>query len=132
MKKELDNAQSRISEIDKIVQKLYEDMVLGKIPEERYHAMSESLEKEYKTLKARVPEITKMLSETDKALTNSYDFTELISRYTDITELDEELVHFLIDKIEVYQSEIVDGKTKQRVDIFYRFIGNTTIKTENG
>ena len=132
LKKELDNAQSRISEIDKIVQKLYEDMVLGKIPEERYHAMSESLEKEYKTLKARVPEITKMLSETDKALTNSYDFAELISRYTDITELDEELVHFLIDKIEVHQSETVDGKTTQRVDIFYRFIGNTTIKTENG
>ena len=133
LKRELDSAQSRIKEIDRILQKLYEDSVLGKIPEERYHAMSESLEKEYGTLKARVPEVTRLLSESDKAKRNAADFAELVSKYADIKELDSELLHTLIDRIEIHEKETIDGKTTQRVDIYYRFIGNTDLQeTEKG
>lgn len=51
---------------------------------------------------------------------------KLISRYEKITELSEELVHTLIEKIVVHDHEKIDGKVVKRVDIYYRFIGNAS------
>lgn len=126
--KELDNSQSRMKELNRILQKLYEDNALGKMSDERYHAMSDSMEQEYSTLKSRVAEITEMLSQTEKAKKNAADFAELIGKYTDITELDSNLLHTLIDKIVVHEKCVVDGEATQRIDIYYRFIGNTNLQ----
>lgn len=43
--------------------------------------------------------------------------------YTDITEVTEELLHTLVEKIVVHKKEAVDGEIVMRVDIYYRFIG---------
>ena len=48
----------------------------------------------------------------------------MVERYTNITELDEELLHTLIDKIVVHEKEMDDdGVVVMKVDIYYRFIG---------
>ena len=39
------------------------------------------------------------------------------------TELDEDIVHMLIEKICIHEREIIDGKAQLKVDIYYRFIG---------
>ena len=44
-------------------------------------------------------------------------------QYTDITELTEELLHTLIDRVVVHEKEVIDGETVMRIDIYYRFIG---------
>ena len=67
------------------------------------------------------------LSETDRAKRNSTDFADLITKYADIQELDFDLVHMLIEKILVHEKEEKDGETVQKIDIYYRFIGNTTL-----
>ena len=55
---------------------------------------------------------------------NAEKFAELIRQYTDITELSEELVHLLIEKIVVHEAvKGEDGSREQEVEIFYRFIG---------
>ena len=54
------------------------------------------------------------------------NFTNLVAPYADITELDEELVHTLIEKIIVHEKEIIDGETVMRIEIYYRFIGKTS------
>lgn len=46
-----------------------------------------------------------------------------VGRYADITELDEELVHTLIEKIVIHEKEILDGHPVMRIEIYYRFIG---------
>ena len=125
--KERDRANDRIKELDRILQKLYEDNALGKISDDRYHSMADSMEQEYSALKSRVLEITMNLSETDRAKRNSTDFADLITKYADIQELDFDLVHMLIEKILVHEKEEKDGETVQQIDIYYRFIGNTTL-----
>ena len=54
---------------------------------------------------------------------NAVQFAELVRKYTDITELDEDIVHMLIEKICIHEREIIDGKAQLKVDIYYRFIG---------
>ncbi len=43
--------------------------------------------------------------------------------YTDLSEITEELLHTLIDKIVVHEKEVIDGETVMRVEVYYRFVG---------
>ncbi len=46
----LDNGERRIKELDKLIEKIYEDMVLERLSEERYRRMMQSYEQEQKDL----------------------------------------------------------------------------------
>ena len=89
-------------------------------------SMSANLETEQKALKSRYAELTTILKNSVEKSKNADSFAELIQQYTDITELDSELVHTLIEKIVVHETEEVDGEKIKRVDIFYRFIGDVS------
>ena len=129
--KELEKDNSRIKELDRILQKLYEDNALGRISDERYHSMSDKMEQEYQQLKSRVHEIDLKLCESETIKRNAEDFAELIAKYTEITELNSELLNILIDRIVVHEKEEMDGQTVQNIDIYYRFIGNTSLENTN-
>ena len=56
-RRELDKARQRVIEIDRLIQKSYEDMAKGLLSEERFATLTVSLENEQKQLKADIPEI---------------------------------------------------------------------------
>ena len=122
--READKAKKRISELDILLQKLYEDKVFGVISEERFLSMSSSMENELSELKARVKQISDYVSENEKNSANASAFAKLVEQYIGIAELDYELVHMLIDKIYIHEREVIDGKSHIKIDICYRFIGN--------
>lgn len=123
-KKEAEKARKRISELETVIQKMYEDKVFGVISEERYIAMSVNMENELSSLKTRLAELSEYLSDFEKSHKDVKAFAELIKRYIGITELTEELVHMLIEKIVVHGKEVIDNETVIKIDIYYRFIGN--------
>ena len=126
MKKELDAAQRRLSELATLVQRIYEDNVFGRLSNDLYQTLSAKYEAETKELKTRATEIQALLTEATTKTQGIQDFTNLVAPYADITELDEELVHTLIEKIIVHEKEIIDGETVMRIEIYYRFIGKTS------
>ena len=126
MKKELDAAQRRLSELATLVQRIYEDNVFGRLSNDLYQTLSAKYEAETKELKTRATEIQVLLTEATTKTQGIQDFTNLVAPYADITELDEELVHTLIEKIIVHEKEIIDGETVMRIEIYYRFIGKTS------
>jgi restriction endonuclease S subunit len=129
-KKESAKSEKRLNEIDTLIQKLYEDKVFGVITQERFMSMSAKLEEEQKSLKSRFAELTEYLDSSVENARNAELFADLVRQYTDITELDSELVHTLIEKIVVHETEVVNGEKVKRVDIFYRFIGNVGVQGE--
>ena len=60
-RKELSKFKQRISEIDNLIQRLYEDNVSGKISDERYATLSISYEEEQKQIKAEIPKLESFL-----------------------------------------------------------------------
>ena len=58
------------------------------------------------------------------------EFVSLVEQYTNITELTEELLHTLIEKVVVHEKEVIDGETVMRIDNYYCFIGK--IGSESG
>ncbi len=123
MTKERAKSDKRFAELDLIIKRLYEDNVLGKISDERFMILTKSYEKEQSDLKETLEALDEQLAEIEIQKLNSYQFTKLIKQYTEITELTAPLLKELIDKIVLYQSETINGKRTQRIDIYYRFIG---------
>lgn len=103
--KEYEQAQARIADIDKIIQKLYEDNVMGKIAEEHFYKMSAEYEAEQKVLEERITKLKHTIDTTNEQSLNTDHFMTLVKKYTEITELDAEIIREFIDKIIVFKAE---------------------------
>lgn len=123
LQSELKKVNTRVKQLDKIMQKLYEDRALEHISEDRYFSMNQTYEDEYRKLKSRKEEIEKTLSNIEEDLQNAELFVSLIEKYTDIKELNARILNELIEKIVVSEKEIIDGEKYQSVDIYYKFVG---------
>ena len=97
--------------------------MFGRISDERFASMSADYETESKKLKDRYNEIQALLANYARQSRDAKEFADLVEQYTNITELTEELLHTLIEKVVVHEKEVIDGETVMRIDIYYRFIG---------
>jgi hypothetical protein len=122
-RRELDRMKRRITEIDGIIQKLYEDNAVGKISDERFATMSMSLENEQSGLKESIPKMESYLENAKIQTEGLQRFIDRAKRLTQLTELTPELVHEFIQKIVVFKPEYRDGKRYQQVDIYYNGVG---------
>ncbi len=78
---------------------------------------------EQKELKSKVKELANKLDTTKQQELDLASFVSKVKQYTEISELTPEIINELIDKIYVYQSEKVNGKPTQQIDIYYNGIG---------
>ncbi len=128
-RRELDKIKKRISEIDDLILKIYEDNVSKKISDERFEMFSKRYETEQQELKAKIPELEAYLSaETDKT-DNLQKFIAKVKQVTSPTELTSELVNEFIEKIVVSSPHYLDGKRYQLIDIHYKGVGIIKMQT---
>lgn len=122
-KRELEQSLTRIHKLDDIIQRLYEDNVEGKISDNRFIKMSENYEAEQKTLEHRVEELRGLISAEQESTVNVDRFLTLVRKYTDIQELNAEIIREFVERIEVFQTERVCGRKVQRIRIVWNCIG---------
>jgi peptidoglycan hydrolase CwlO-like protein len=122
-KKELEAAKARISKLDGIIQRLYEDNIEGKVSDERFVKLTATYEAEQRELERRIAELENIMATTKNESLGVDTFLTLVRRYTDIKELDAELIRMFVEKILVYKAEKVDGHRVQRIKIIYNGIG---------
>ncbi len=115
--------EKRLSQLDKILNKLYEDRALEKISEERYLSMGSNYENEYNELKFKQSELKGQIAQTETEEYNAKIFTDLIEKYINITELNARILNELIEKIVVHEKEIINSEKYQTVEIYYKFVG---------
>ena len=121
---QLNKAKRRITEIDGLIQKLYEDNAKGTLSDDRCATLSIAYEEEQQKLKAPEPPETQthLETETDKT-ENLQRFIDKVKQFTEIKELTPELIHEFIDRIVVYAPKYLDGKRYQVVDLYYSGVG---------
>jgi len=122
-RKEMEQAKARISKLDGIIQRLYEDNLEGKISDERFMKMSKNYEEEQHTLEARVKELETLMATEQVQTDNAERFIGLVKKYTEIPELTAEIIREFIEKVEVHSAERIDGRKVQRITIHYNHIG---------
>ena len=119
-KKELEQAKKRVIEIDNLFMHIYEDNISGKITDERFRNLSFNYDKEQKELKIKIEQLSKDIENTEKKDTDITQFISNVKKYTEITELTPEILNELIEKIIIHQTEKINGKKVQEIDIYYR------------
>ena len=128
---EYEQKQKRCEELDKIISRLYEDNVLGRIGDERYESMSQSYELEQVEIKKALPILKSKIDELKRQSDCADNFINVIKKYTIIDKLDAAILNELIDKIVVHHKEQAeDGRTFQQIEIYYRFVGKLTAGNE--
>ena len=120
---QLQKDEHRSKEIDTIIQKLYEDNLLGKISDERFVKLSQSYEEEQKQLQASISDLTEKLAKQQEDSLNISKFMARISKYTKLPELTVEIVNELIDKIVIHKPTGTKRNRIIQIDIYYNFIG---------
>ncbi len=122
-KKELRQCKQRVSEIENLYAKLYEDLTRELITEKRFQMLSARFDSEQEELTARIKELEKSAIADKEQLSSIEQFAEQISGYAGITELNFKIINQLIEKILVSEPVEVDGQKIQRLTIHYKFIG---------
>ena len=117
-KSRLKKIEKRISQLEKVLNKLYEDRALEKITEERYLAMNGQYETEYKELKTEAENLCARITKNEEAEQNAQIFSDLVEKYVDLKELNARILNELIDRIVIHEKEIINGEKYQTVEIF--------------
>ena len=122
-KKELRQCKQRVSEIENLYAKLYEDLTRELLTEKRFQMLSARYDSEQEELTAKIKELEKSAIADKEQLSSIEHFAEQISGYAGITELNFKIINQLIEKILVSEPVEVDGQKIQRLTIHYKFIG---------
>ena len=123
MKAAIEKDKRRISEIDMMIERLYEDNVLGKIPDDRFSKMMGKYEAEQKALIEAVAKAEQALQTFEQDKVDLRIFLETIRKCTDIDELTPEIINRLIRRIEVHNSEKVNGRKCVKIDVYFTAVG---------
>ncbi len=122
-KKRLSECQKRVGELDMLIKKLYEDNVTGKLSDKRFEKLSSDYEKEQDELEQVVSQLQKELNNYEEKTLQTDKFLSLIDKYTNFEELTTPMLNEFVQKIIVHEGDKSSGKRKQRVDIYFNFIG---------
>ena len=130
MKATIERNKRRIKELDKLIERIYEDNVLGKIPDARFSKMMASYEAEQNQLVTETAKAEESLKTMEQDKVDLRAFLETIRQCTDIKELTPAIVNRLIRRIEVHNSEKIDGRKQVRLDVYFTAVGLIDIPGE--
>jgi hypothetical protein len=123
-KKRLAAAQKRAAELEKLICKIYEDSILGKLPEARYAALDEQYAKEQGALSEEIKEIETAISGYEKGRKSADKFIALIEKYENFDTLTTAMILEFVEKIHVHERDRKGSiETTQEVEIFFNFVG---------
>lgn len=120
----LTTAKQRLGELEVLLCKIYEDNILGKLPDARYATLDAQYAKEQATLKAEVVALEDFLESHDKNRKSAERFISLIEKYENFDELTIAMINKFIDKILVHERDRKGSReTTQEVEIYFNFVG---------
>ena len=124
LQREVDALNRRQAELTALFKRLYEDNVLGRIPDEQYRILSQGYTEEQKQLRERLPVAEARLEELKSTATNVARFIENAKKYSQIDELTSEILRTFIQKVTIGErSKKHSRNAVQEIKIYYRDVG---------
>ena len=114
--KRVEQARKRLSTLDVVMSRLYEDYALSEISKEKYKKMTADYEAEQERLKLEI-ETTEEWVEQRQAMGDDLDaFIALTKKYVDVTELTQTIVNEYIKKVIIHAPDKSCGWGRERCD----------------
>lgn len=121
--KELAVLQARDEELDGLFERIYEDNVSGKLSDDRFAKMSRRYEEEQKEVSEKIKTLRSEIDKLSSKAVTADMFISTVRKYTRTKVLTPRMLNELIDRIEVYQAEKIDGEWVQHLTIHYNCVG---------
>lgn len=128
--KELKALLARDDELDGLFERIYEDNVSGKLSDDRFAKMSRRYEEEQKELSEKIKKLRSEIEKQSSRATSTDMFVSIVRKYTRARKLTPRMLNELIEKIEVFNAEKIDGEWVQRLRIHYNCVGEMNIPNE--
>ena len=117
-------AKQRISELEVLLCKIYEDNILGKLSDSRYATLDAQYEKEQSELTAEISVLEKAVKSYEKHEKDADRFIALIDKYENFDKLTIAMLNEFIEKILVHERDRKGSiQTTQEVEIYFNFVG---------
>ena len=128
--KELKSLLARDDELDGLFERIYEDNVSGKLSDDRFAKMSRRYEEEQKELSEKIKKLRSEIEKQNSRAALTDMFVSIVRKYTRARKLTPRMLNELVEKIEVYNAERIDGEWVQRLRIHYNCVGEMNIPNE--
>ena len=128
--KELKSLLTRDDELDGLFERIYEDNVSGKLSDDRFAKMSRRYEEEQKELSEKIKKLRSEIEKQSSRAASTDMFVSIVRKYTRVRKLTPRMLNELVEKIEVYNAEKIDGEWVQRLRIHYNCVGEMNIPNE--
>ena len=125
----IENEKKRIREIDRLIEKIYEDATLGNLPNDRFQKMFASYEKQQSELTVSLAENDKKLSELQKTQVDMRMLYSGLREFIEVKKLTPTLVNKLIQRIEIHNNDKSSGHCFVQVDIYFTAVGLFNLPT---
>ena len=117
-------AGNRCEELEKLICRIYEDNILGKLPDSRYEVLDKQYAREKAELDAEIKELEAKLTEYEKSRNSAGKFIALIDKYEKFEELTPAMVNEFVDKVLVHERDRKGSiQTTQEIEIYFNFVG---------
>ena len=125
------DSKSRIQELERLMCRIYEDMILEKIPSSRYEILNSQYETEQRALSKEIKDLELTISRYEKETDRARKFISLINRYENFDELTTTMINEFVEKIIIHERDRKGSQnSKQKIEIYFNFIGNYELPTE--
>lgn len=126
-KRRLAEANERNGELNTLIKKLYEGNATGKIPDKHFERLLADYDSEQTALETEIEDLQTQIDSFNEDSTKADKFIAVVRRYTDFTELTTPMLNEFIEKVVVH--EATGGRTdrKQKIDIYFNFVGQVEL-----
>ena len=130
--KALSGAKKRMEDLDRIIQHIYEDNVLGKLSDSRYLKLSRQYEKEQAEIEQLAAVLEREIETQAGQVSDVNEFLKLVDKYLDIPELDAAILNELVSRIVVHSPVRENGRKQVRIDLYFTYVGQIRIPLKIG
>ena len=117
-------AKQRVSELEVLLCKIYEDNILGKLSDSRYATLDAQYAKEQSELNSEIASLEKAVDGYEKHEKDVDHFIALIDKYESFDKLTIAMLNEFVEKILVHERDRKGStQTTQEVEIYFNFVG---------
>jgi DNA invertase Pin-like site-specific DNA recombinase len=123
-KKRIPQITARLEQIDKVINKLYEDNALENIDQDRYQQLSQKYSEEYYLLKKELEDAQKHIDDHESASQKAKKFIKMVDNYCTFDEITPTAINEFISKLVVHERDAKGAiQTIQHVEVHFNYIG---------
>jgi DNA invertase Pin-like site-specific DNA recombinase len=123
-KKRLTEAKKRSEELEKLLCQIYEDKILGKLPELRFATLDARYADEQDELSGEIEELEQAVTGYEHKQQSAEKFIALIDKYENFDTLTTTMLNEFVEKIVVHERDRKGCQdTTQEVEIYFNFVG---------